>query len=80
VYDDIRRPFANFVQDASRTHGLLYEFNAPGFIEGDDANMSQDEDLFLSRLGNAIIDDWEYAWTTTIDDDLKKAVNSITGQ
>ncbi|PPR03585.1 hypothetical protein CVT26_006126 [Gymnopilus dilepis] len=76
VYDAVRRPFANFVHAASRAHGLLYQFNAPGFedIQEYDENVSKDR---LDKLAQLIVGDWEYAWTTTADEDLKRALAMI---
>ncbi|KAF8966800.1 FAD/NAD-P-binding domain-containing protein [Flammula alnicola] len=76
VYDRIRRPFANFVHGASRTHGLLYEFNASGFEdvqEGDDTVEAER----LAKLGELIVGDWEYAWLTTAEGDLERALGML---
>lgn len=72
VYDAIRRPFANFVHAASKTHGLLYEFNAPGFEdveEGQEVGLGR-----LKELGELIIGDWEYAWLSTAEEDLQRGL------
>ncbi|KAH9475471.1 Salicylate hydroxylase [Psilocybe cubensis] len=72
IYDAIRRPFANFVHSASRTHGLLYEFNAPEFLEvqkGEEVGLEK-----LEKLGEMIVGDWEYAWLTTAEDDLERGL------
>jgi len=73
VYNDVRQPFGNFVQDASRTHGLLYEFNAPGFedVQELDSSLSSDR---LTKLGQLITSEWEYAWSTTAEGDCQKAL------
>jgi salicylate hydroxylase len=77
VYNAIRQPFANFVQRASRAHGLLYQFNAPGFedVQVNDKSVTAER---LSMLGDLIVDDWEYAWSTTAEGDLKKALKDLS--
>ncbi|PPQ92631.1 hypothetical protein CVT25_007710, partial [Psilocybe cyanescens] len=72
VYDAIRRPFANFVHSASRTHGLLYEFNAPDFVDvrkGEEVSSER-----LEKLSDMIVGDWEYAWLTTAEEDLQRGL------
>ncbi|KAF8804176.1 FAD/NAD(P)-binding domain-containing protein [Phlegmacium glaucopus] len=73
VYDDIRQPFGNFVQSASRSHGLLYEFNAPGFEDVQELDNSLSSDR-LAKLGQLITSEWEYAWLTSAEGDCQKAL------
>jgi salicylate hydroxylase len=73
VYNDIRQPFGNFVQNASRTHGLLYEFNAPGFEDVQELDNSLSSER-LAELGQLITSEWEYAWLTSAEGDCQRAL------
>jgi len=73
VYNDIRQPFGNFVQNASRTHGLLYEFNAPGFEDVQELDDSISSDRLI-KLGQLITREWEYAWLTSAQGDCQRAL------
>jgi len=77
VYNAIRQPFANFVQRVSRAQGLLYEFNAPGFedVQVNDKSVTAER---LSMLGDLIVGNWEYAWSTTAEGNLKKALEDLS--
>lgn len=80
VYDAIRRPAANTVHDASRTHGLLYHFNAPGMSDGSGGYLAAKDGEEgwpperLERLGETIVCDWKYAWQTTAEGDRERAL------
>ena len=77
MYNANRQPFANFVQRMSRAHGLLYEFNVPGFedVQVNDESVTMER---LDMLGDLIEDDWEYALSTTAEGDLKKALEDLS--
>ncbi|KAF8152293.1 hypothetical protein B0H34DRAFT_663942, partial [Crassisporium funariophilum] len=80
VYNAIRQPFGNLVQNASRTHGLLYEFNASHFEdvkEEGDVSVRPDR---LRELGELITSEWEYAWSTSAEGDLQKALAMLEQQ
>jgi len=76
VYDQIRRPRAQNVAELSRTNGLLYEFNAPGYeyIQSQDSNVSPDK---LDQLGREAREHWEWAWSTSADGDIDTALSML---
>lgn len=60
------------MHSASRTHGLLYEFNAPDFVDvrkGEEVSSER-----LEKLSDMIVGDWEYAWLTTAEEDLQRGL------
>ena len=61
----------------SRAHGLLYEFNVPGFedVQVNDESVTMER---LDMLGDLIEGDWEYALSTTAEGDLKKALEDLS--
>jgi len=65
------------VQRASRVHGLLYQFNAPGFedVKVNDKSVPAER---LSMLGDLRVGDWAYALSTTAEGDLKKALKDLS--
>ena len=71
---------ANTVHDASRTHGLLYHFNAPGMDGASGGYLAPKEGeegwppARLERLGETIVSDWSYAWETTAEEDRERAL------
>ncbi|KAH8111730.1 FAD/NAD-binding domain-containing protein [Phellopilus nigrolimitatus] len=76
VYEAIRLPHANDVQRRSRENGKLYEFTDPRFADldlGDGATSSESDMQTLRKIGDAIFENWKWAWTTDIEDDRKKA-------
>ena len=74
VYETIRLPHANFVMRQSRRNGLLYEFNSPEFSSIDTEIESPEQ---LSELGPTIIKGWEWAWKTSLEEDVDRAVRMI---
>jgi len=80
IYDKIRRPFARSVLEGSRRAGLMYEFNWPGFTDGDIIRQSgTDGDLVnedtLQDLGKSLEELQSWAWLTTIDADRAQVIN-----
>ncbi|TFK35840.1 salicylate hydroxylase [Crucibulum laeve] len=72
IYNTVRQPVGNFVQDASRKEGLLYQFNAPGFEDIQEGDSS----VPLSRLlemAEAASKGWEWVWSTSPEPDRLKA-------
>ncbi|KAF5319719.1 hypothetical protein D9619_008828 [Psilocybe cf. subviscida] len=74
VYSCVRQPVANFIHQASRKHGLMYEFNDSSFPyvshEGDATLPPQR----LQELGTMIVKDWEYAWLTDAEGEKERAL------
>ncbi|KAH9478727.1 Salicylate hydroxylase [Psilocybe cubensis] len=71
VYSAVRQPFVNFVVQASRNQGLIYELNAPGLEDLKDGDDVSREDL--DKLADLIRSAWD--WTIeSADDGLRKAL------
>lgn len=72
VYDAVRRPVAQGVARASRDAGLLYTLNYPGlsFSVGDGAG----DEAGLQEVFSRLRSNWEWAWETTVDADVQRAV------
>lgn len=74
VYSAVRQPFVNFVVQASRHQGLLYELNAPGLEDLKEGDEVSREDL--DKLANLINRGWD--WTTkSADDGLQRALSMV---
>ncbi|KAH8111735.1 hypothetical protein DFH11DRAFT_575240 [Phellopilus nigrolimitatus] len=77
VYEEIRLPHGNDVQPRSRVTGKLYEFADPRFANlnlGGGTTASESDVAKLRKIGDAIVENWKWAWTTDIEDDRKKAI------
>ncbi|KAI0364701.1 FAD/NAD(P)-binding domain-containing protein [Pilatotrama ljubarskyi] len=81
AYDTARRPFAQRVQAASRENGLLYTLNYPGlsfdgpaWTSGPHARADQKK---LAEIQSRICRNWAWAWETTIDADLQRALGML---
>lgn len=72
IYDQIRRPFANRVLAHSRSVGLLFELNGPGH-DGVKPHSAVPREV-LEKMGESCVSQWEWAWSTSLDADLEKAV------
>ncbi|KAI0820279.1 salicylate hydroxylase [Trametes gibbosa] len=78
AYDSVRRPFAQRVQDGSRENGLLYTLNYPGLAF--DGPVAEDHDASaekLAQIRTRIQQNWEWAWETTVDADLQRALRML---
>lgn len=76
IYNKIRRPFGNRVLLASRQQGLYYEMNGPGFEDVTEGDNSVPLDK-LEELMRTILKSWEWAWTTSADDDVQRALELL---
>jgi len=80
IYDIVRRPVANAVQQGSRSTGMMYEFNWPGYTDKDIVERGEDgtERLqmdVLRELGTVINKVQEWMWKSVIDGDRETAVD-----
>lgn len=73
VYNSTRQPFGNFVLNASRKHGLLYQFNDPEFVDVGEHDSSVGPER-LKRFAEKVMSEWEYAWSTFVDDELRRVI------
>ena len=89
VYETIRLPHANRVQQKSRVSGRLYELLDCPWEESTDRSSDDESELsremttdprdmeMLKQIGDDLVKNWEWAWTTDIDDDLERAVKML---
>ncbi|KAI0630491.1 salicylate hydroxylase [Trametes polyzona] len=79
AYDAVRRPFSQRVQAASRENGLLYTLNFPGHtFDGGPAALGTSADREkLARIRERIQRNWEWAWETTADADVQRALRML---
>lgn len=72
IYDSIRRPFSQDVARTSRINGRYLSFAGP------DAEDCGDEVLEVLELGEAITKNWEWAWISTVDDEVDDALTMLS--
>lgn len=73
MYDAVRRPVAQRVAAASRAAGVLYTLNAPDLAFPPGRERAQDAGK-LSALFERVRGAWAWAWETTLDADVARAV------
>ncbi|KAJ3993829.1 hypothetical protein F5050DRAFT_620234 [Lentinula boryana] len=80
VYDSIRCPYAYRVMEASRINGRYFtlRLDEDGTIDIDKLPPKQQWE-YLQRLGHAIVKNWEWTWTTSIDTALQEALRMLEG-
>ncbi|EEB89088.1 hypothetical protein MPER_12861, partial [Moniliophthora perniciosa FA553] len=71
IYDEIRRPMAHRVQENTRQNGRYYSFELDG-IDLDQLDPDEQWDI-LQRMGKKFVKNWEWAWTTSVDDAVQEA-------
>lgn len=77
IYNRIRQPLGNHVQSASRQQGLYYEMNGEGFetiAEGGDSTVPPCK---LEEVAKFIVKNWEWAWTSSAEDDVERALGML---
>ncbi|KAI0091616.1 hypothetical protein BDY19DRAFT_983890 [Irpex rosettiformis] len=76
IYDAVRRPMAQHVASVSRDAGLLYTLNYPGltFDPSSSAGGVRSEEEKLQEVYSRIRMNWEWAWETSADGDVERAV------
>lgn len=73
IYDQIRQPKGNYVLNSSRANGLIYELNGAGTedIGPHDDSVPKEK---LEGLGKEASMHWDWAWSTSAEEDRKKAL------
>jgi len=66
IYDSIRRPFSQGVQEASSRNGRYFTLSK---VDGQDTE--------LERLGDKIKSNWQWTWTTSLDPSVREAVDLL---
>lgn len=79
VYDAIRRPFSQHVAKLSAENGRLYTLNHPDIVfdEISGANghsIVRADDPRLQKTFAWVRNNWTWAWDTTIDRDVERAL------
>jgi salicylate hydroxylase len=72
VYSRVRQPWCNFVVEATRLQGKLYEFSTAAFEnvkEGDEIPLET-----LEKLGKKIRDGWSWTWKSSSRVALRKGL------
>ena len=81
AYDAVRRPFAHRVQAGSRENGLLYTLNFPGLTfddgRGEGGAHARADDRRLAEVRTRIRRNWEWAWETTVEGDVQRALRML---
>ena len=75
VYSRVRQPWGNFVVEATRLQGRLYEFCNPAFAnikEGDEVPLE-----ILEDLGNKIQAGWRWTWKSSSQVPLQEGLAKL---
>jgi len=75
IYDTVRRPYAQAVAETSRECGMLFTLNYPD-LSSRDIVSSQATDK-LRVIAETIRKKWAWAWDTTLDGDVQRAVREL---
>jgi salicylate hydroxylase len=75
AYDAIRRPFTNDIARRNRLTGSQFMFLGDHF----DWDNCQDDELRnrFNHLDGAITNNWQWAWSTTIDESVEEAIRML---
>ncbi|KAL4249900.1 FAD/NAD(P)-binding domain superfamily protein [Abortiporus biennis] len=80
IYDTIRRPFAQQAMNRSRENAMLYTLTFPGLTFDRPEDYDDTQKRRLSEVCYRIRKNWEWVWTTTIDEDIDRAVDMLERQ
>ena len=69
----VTREFTKFVMEASRKNGRLFELGEEyaHFLTPDEVSPP------IKKFGEAILENWDWAWTTDVDNDKKVAIEMM---
>ncbi|KAI0792521.1 hypothetical protein C8Q75DRAFT_804892 [Abortiporus biennis] len=76
VYDEIRRPVSQRVQQTSDEAGLLYSFNNVDYQYNPDNHVTSMDSL--KRIHGRILDLFKWTWTTSAFEDRDRAMKILT--
>jgi len=75
IYNTLRRPFALDIARKSRQMGRYLNMNHKDFdIE---ACESSKQGELLAHMGDAMLETWEWTWTTTLDGMVEEGVRML---
>ncbi|KAJ7304548.1 hypothetical protein DFH08DRAFT_985774 [Mycena albidolilacea] len=77
IFDEIRRPAATAVVEASRMNGRYFSFE----VDGIDFARYSGPQLWdkLQNLSGALVKNWEWTWTTSVDGSIQDALRMLEG-
>ncbi|KAJ7923468.1 hypothetical protein B0H13DRAFT_1979915 [Mycena leptocephala] len=75
IFDEIRRPAAAAVMEASRMNGRYFSFE----VDGVDFDRCTGPQLWdnLQKLNSALVKNWEWTWTTSVDGSIQDALRML---
>ncbi|KAJ7698138.1 hypothetical protein B0H17DRAFT_1051225 [Mycena rosella] len=75
IFDEIRRPAAAGVMEACRLNGRYFSFE----LDGVDLDHYAGPQLWdkLQKLHGAVVKNWEWAWTTSVDGSIQDALRKL---
>src|SRR5205807_10026924 len=75
IYDRIRRPLSQKVQERARLNGLYFTFSCPEI----DFDMVSEHDLLpkLDILGQIFTKNWEWSWFTSVEGSVREAMRLL---
>jgi hypothetical protein len=65
------------IAERSFQTGLLLSFNHPNFLI--DSYTADKQGVKLKELGDAILEIWEWAWSTSFDDMIQEGIQMLIG-
>jgi len=81
IYEKVRLPHGNDIQRRSRENGNLYEFAAderhPHLSATDTSDTNRlgiDANQLVKEIGEAAVENWEWAWTTDAETEKDEAI------
>lgn len=82
IYDDVRRPFAQSIQDLSLKSGETVGLLSPRFqyITAEDSAKGALSASDLEHLHSDLMDTLRWTWTTTLRGDYDKALEILRGK
>ncbi|KAF4588988.1 hypothetical protein EYR40_010544 [Pleurotus pulmonarius] len=76
IYNDVRQPFANHVQEASRLQGLCYELNGPRFAHTLPVGQSVTPEALREIIAD-LIEGWKWQWTRSAETQKERALSEL---
>ncbi|KAG6853486.1 hypothetical protein C0991_004032 [Blastosporella zonata] len=77
IYDTLRRPFALDIAHRSLETGRYLSMNHPDFVL--DLADADKQEQRLQEMGEVIYDKWQWTWTTSLDDMVRKGISMLEG-
>ncbi|GLB41291.1 putative FAD binding domain containing protein [Lyophyllum shimeji] len=75
IYDALRRPFALDIARRSYQNGRYLSMNHEDFVL--DGSEVEEEPKRLQKLGQALVENWKWAWTTSLDGVIQEGIRML---